>query len=310
MEHIDQACAAAAEQFAALRRDHGGRADMLEAIAAALEDRCDAIIAQAHAETALHPDELRPEFARMTGTLRLFAAALREPGWARPVLEPASEQSVGPGHALTKRLLPLGPVAVFGASNFPLAYGVCGGDTASALAAGCPVVVKEHPAHPRTGRLIASVMRQVLAGLGYGPAALGYIHNEDPRDLAVASALVTHPAIRAVGFTGSLGGGFAVEKLARERLAPIPAFCEMGSTNPVIVTTAAAAGRGAEIGELLAASILSRHGQQCTCPGIMVVPMPAGQALVDALAGRMAAAPERAMLATWVRDAYVKRVDA
>lgn len=282
---------------------------MLEAVAAALDARRDEILAVSAAETSLTREELAPEFGRMTGTFRMLAGVVRDGSWVRAAIDHRANRSVGPGHDVRRMLIPLGPAAVFGASNFPLAYGVCGGDTATALAAGCPVVVKEHPAHPKTGRLIASIAREAMAGAGYA-GALTYVANEDPRDHGVAVALVRHPVITAVGFTGSLGGGLAIERLGRERTPPIPTYCEMGSVNPVVVTQRAAEERSDSVADALADSILLRFGQQCTCPGLIFVPHISGAVarVVERLASRLFEAPGREMLAPWVRDGYVERL--
>src|SRR3954470_144387 len=192
---VDRACDAAA--FAFSLRQRFGRdswAIMLDDIATTLESRRDDILRVTHEETALTIDELRPEFARMSGTVRMFAEVVRVGAWIRAAISPRlpdATNSIGPNHDVRGMLLPLGPVAVFGASNFPLAYGVCGGDTASALAAGCPVVVKEHPAHPRTGRLMHEIAMGAVSKLGGGPdrmpgVVLGYVRNEDPKDLSIA----------------------------------------------------------------------------------------------------------------------------
>jgi acyl-CoA reductase-like NAD-dependent aldehyde dehydrogenase len=289
------------------------RARMLDSAADALASARDRILATCCDETALTTDELAPEFDRMTGTLRMFAGIVREGSWVRACIDTATRSAIGPGHDVRRMLVPLGPVGVFGASNFPLAYGVCGGDTASALAAGCPVIVKEHPAHPRTGRLIHSLAIEGAGGAGAGgdgggALPLSYINNEDPADLAPAQSLVR--LVAAVGFTGSTRAGNALDRLARERPEPIPVFAEMGSVNPVLVTRAAARTRGAEIGTLLAESILARFGQQCTCPGIIQVPHSenGGAELVGTLAARIAGAPGRDMLAPWIRDSYAKRL--
>lgn len=293
-------------------REPASRAALLDAIAAALDRQRDAIIAVTSEETALTPDELAPEFARMTGTLRMFADLVREGSWVRAAIDPASpggEGVIGPNHDVRRMLMPLdGVVAVFGASNFPLAYGVCGGDTASALAAGCAVVVKEHPAHPRTGRLIARTAQQAIADAGASPGLLGYVEHTDPRDHSVAGAILRHPALAAVGFTGSVGGGRAIDRLARERDHPVPVFAEMGSVNAVVVSAAAAERRAEETANLLADSILARVGQQCTRPGLILAPDDA-DAFVHALAARIAAAPVRDMLAPWIHESYLRRLE-
>jgi 2,5-dioxopentanoate dehydrogenase len=312
MTAVRQACDAALAAFDPLTADPAARAALLDALAAALAASREPILALCVDESALTAAELAPELARMTGTLRLFAGVVREGSWVRAAIDPASPNAVGPGHDVRRMLVPLGPVAVFGASNFPLAYGVCGGDTASALAAGCPVIVKEHPAHPLTGRLISMVARSAAEKAGFPSGVLGYIENPDPADTAPARELVSHPAVRACGFTGSPRGGLAVERLGRERPCPIPVFAEMGSINPVAITQRAAAERTRTIAEALADSILLRFGQQCTCPGLVIVPRIEGPVadLISHLARRLSDAPGRDMLAPWVRDGYLRRVEA
>jgi len=288
------------------------RAAGLDRLAAGLEAARGKIIAECAGETALLPGELEPEFDRMTGTLRLMAAEARSGAWAGHIADPAPvppAKSVGPGHALRLRRVPLGPVAVFGASNFPLAYGVCGGDTASALAVGCPVVVKEHPAHPRTGRRLAEIARAALTELPGG--LFEYVEQPDRADVTAGAALVGHPAIRAAGFTGSTRGGLALQAVARSRPEPIPVFAEMGSVNPVFVTPGALASetQAAALADEIAGSLLLRFGQQCTCPGVVFVPECSGpEGFVSRLTRRVRAAPGRRMLAEWIAGAYAKRV--
>lgn len=292
------------------RLDPRRRAEGLDRIAAALEAERAAVLDLVAAETALLPAELEPEFDRMTATLRMFAALLRTGAWSRPAVSRRDSPAIGPAHDVRSMLVPLGPVAVFGASNFPLAYGVCGGDTASALAAGCPVIVKEHPAHPRTGRLIFTLAQQGLRAAGVDEHALAYAEHADPADLAIPNQLVTAEIVRAVGFTGSRHAGLSIHALAGQRPTPIPVFAEMGSANPVLITPAAARAGAEAIGRELAASILTRFGQQCTCPGIIFVPdaCSLGAPIVAALSRELAAAPPRPMLAPWIRDGYTRRL--
>lgn len=276
----------AASAFATLRTlTRQQRAATLRTLATALESHRSSIIAITAQETALTPEELAPEFARMTGTLELFASVIERHTHSFPAIDhkPGPERSwstIGPANDLRSSVRPLGPVAVFGASNFPLAYGVCGGDTASALAAGCSVVVKEHPAHRRTGQLLASIAHTALLTSGLPVDTLVYLLDPAPQDNPhrVSQAIVAHPTIRAIGFTGSVQGGLAIESIAQRRVLPgtqtpdpIPAFCEMGSVNPVVVTAAAASARADSIANSLAQSVLSRFGQQCTCPGLLFV---------------------------------------
>jgi NADP-dependent aldehyde dehydrogenase len=285
---------------------------MLDAIAGALEGRRDEILGVTSEETALTVEELVPEFARMVGTLQMFARVVREASWVRAAIDtPAKspEEAIGPNHDVRRMLMPLGVAAVFGASNFPLAYGVCGGDTASALAAGCPVLVKEHPAHPRTGRLIHETAVSAIVQAGGPPGVLGYVRHEDPSNLSVSRDIVQDYFVSAVGFTGSVGAGLAIDKLAREREVPIPVFAEMGSNNIVFVSGAATAMRGTKIAEQLAASILQRFGQQCTRPGTIVVELGhTGTQMVAHLANLIAASHGRDMLAPWIKDAYERRL--
>lgn len=287
---------------------------MLDALAAALDTRRAEIIALAADETALYPAELEPEFDRMTGTLRLFAGVVREGSWVRaaidhPAVAPA--KSIGPNHDVRSMLVPLGPVAVFGASNFPLAYGVCGGDTASALAAGCPVVVKEHPAHPRLGRVLALLAREATSG------QMQYILNPDPADYGVANALVQNGHVRAVGFTGSARGGVAVQNLALKRRYRsgipdiIPVFAELGSCNVILVLRDAARNLRAEVVEMIAGSLLLRHGQQCTAPTVvMVAGYESAHAVFEELSLRFDAAPVRRLLSRAVADGFYAGVQA
>lgn len=315
----DDAIAHALGIASGLARVHRG--DVLDALAAELEARRSELIEVCADETNLTPEELTPEHARMVGTLRMFARLLRDTGdgWARPAHDPApgvgvgaAQPLIGPGHSLRRALVPLPGVAlVFGASNFPLAYGVCGGDTASALAAGLPVVVKEHPAHPRTGRALASACAR--AG-----APVAYVLHEDPADLRVAQRLVQHAGVGAVGFTGSTQGGRAIMHLAAGRSdgvgGPIPAFCEMGAANVAIVERGALVARGMEIARAIGASILARVGQQCTRTGIVIVESDEvgedaarAEAFVAELAAVLDAAPPRAMLSAGVAANYARR---
>ena len=290
------------------------RSAMLRGVAAALERARDLVIATCAEETALTEAELSPEFERMTGTLRMFADVVDEGSWVRAAIDrPATgdAKSIGPNHDVRRMLMPLGPVAVFGASNFPLAYGVCGGDTASAWAAGCPVVVKEHPAHPRTGRLLARLAHGAIVASGADGAMLAYVLNEDATDHSVAAALVGHWGIRAVGFTGSAQGGFAIMNLAAQRGAAqgqldfIPVFAEMGSCNVIVVLRDASRNRMGEVVEQIAQSLLARHGQQCTAPGVVLVAgYDLAEAFFEALKSRLAGAPVRRMLSPNVAKTY------
>lgn len=251
--------------------DAAARARILTTLADTLDASRELILTTASEESALTIDELTPEFTRMTATLRLFAQRTQDPATFRVQHAPApaaASPAIGPPHPLHSRLIPLGLVAVFGASNFPLAYSVCGGDTASALAAGCPVIIKEHLAHPRTGQLLATLAHRANA-------PLLYLRDDQPNN-AAANALIQHHLTRAIGFTGSTAGGLAIDALARARVHPnghpdpIPVFAEMGSCNVILIRAHALATRFEQITRDLATSLLARHGQQCTAPGIII----------------------------------------
>lgn len=315
-EWIDLAAEAAWGAFESYGELGGpARGALLEAIAEELDAAHDRIIERGVMETGLTGARLGGEFKRMVSTLRSLARAVREGSWVRPSIDHPVEgaaQGTIPGHDIRRVVVPLGPVAVFGASNFPLAYGVAGGDTASALAAGCPVIVKGHPAHPGTGEIMARAVVRAVERIGVDAGVFSYMHAGGEGEMGVGRALVEHPRVAAVGFTGSFKGGMALAAIAAGRERPIPVFAEMGSTNPVYVLPGAAAERGAAIGETLASSILESSGQQCTCPGIIFVVdgAPGVGELTAALASRLEAARENVMLTRRVRDGYRGRVAA
>jgi 2,5-dioxopentanoate dehydrogenase len=290
------------------------RARTLRALAEDLDAHRAHLLEMCAQETSLFHEELTPEWARMVGTLRMFADVAEVGSWRTPSVDPALPPGapglVGPGHDVRRTLMPLGPVAVFGASNFPFAYGVLGGDTASALAAGCSVVVKEHPAHPRTGRLLAERARAVCERWSH-PNLLSYVAHEDPANHAIAQALVSHPRIAAVGFTGSIPGGLAIDRIARARETPIPVFAEMGSINPVFITPRAMDAHPERLADQLSDSILMRVGQQCTRPGVIfVTDSTHSPAFLHRLAQRIKASPVRDMLAPWICEGFLSRMRA
>jgi NADP-dependent aldehyde dehydrogenase len=206
-------------------------------------------------------------------------------------------------------LRPLGPVAVFGAGNFPLAYSTAGGDAASALAAGCPVIVKGHPGHPGTGELVAQAVARAVEKVGLDPGTFSFLHAGGEREMEIGQRLVRHPAVRAVGFTGSVAGGMALTRLAAERPDPIPVFAEMGSTNPVFCLPGALEGQSDAIAERLYQSATSANGQMCTCPGLVFVARSSGaENLVKSLAKSMNEAAPQMMLNRRTRRTFAKRV--
>lgn len=304
MAEVDRAVRAAEEAFwsySALTR--AARAAFLERIAEEIEARGAELTATGHAETGLPVARLEGERGRTTGQLRLFAKHIREVGFLdlrHDVALPDRQPLPRPDIRMMQR--PVGPVAVFGASNFPLAFSTAGGDTASALAAGCPVVVKGHPAHPGTGEIVAQAVDAAVRACGVHPGVFSLIQGVG-NDLG--AALVTHPLITAVGFTGSLAGGRALFDLCARRAVPIPFFGELGSVNPVFLLPAALAARGEAIAKGWAASLTMGAGQFCTNPGIVVAMAGAeGDAFVAVAKGALEAVGPQVMLTDGIAAAY------
>jgi len=267
-EDVADACALAADaapSFAGLTP--GGRARFLEAVAERIDAIGDLLIETAMAETGLPRMRLEGERGRTTGQLRLFASELRAGYWLDVTIDRALPDRAPPRPDLRRMNVPLGPVAVFGASNFPLAFSVAGGDTASALAAGCPVVVKGHPAHPGTGELIARAVTQAIADCGLHPGVFSYLPGIGN---ALGAALVADPRIRAVGFTGSRAGGLALAEIAARRPEPIPVYAEMSAVNPVILMPGALKARAEALGTAFVGSLTQGAGQFCTNPGLVI----------------------------------------
>ncbi|WBB80332.1 aldehyde dehydrogenase (NADP(+)) [Micromonospora sp. WMMD882] len=243
------------------------RARWLVAVADALDAAAERLIPIAERETAIPAGRLTGEVARTTGQLRLFADVCREGSFLEAMIDNADPGATPPRPEVRRTLMPLGPVAVFAASNFPFAFSVAGGDTASALAAGCPVVVKAHPGHPALSAATAEVVVDALRGAGAPAGAFALAYGTE-----TGRRLVTDPRVRAVGFTGSLAGGRALFDLASARPDPVPFYGELGSLNPVFVTGAAADERAEEIASGFVASYTLGVGQFCTKPGLLFVP--------------------------------------
>ena len=300
---IDAALSAAARASDEYRRVAAGqRAEFLDRIAAAIEQAGE-LLDVAHRETALPPERLAGERARTAGQLRLFANLVREGSWVDARIDRAlPDRKPLPRPDIRRMLIPIGPVAVFGASNFPLAFSVAGGDTASALAAGCPVVVKGHPAHPGTSELAARAVIDAAIATGM-PAGVFSLVQSTRNDVAIA--LVQHRHTKAVGFTGSLRAGRALFDAAARRPDPIPVYAEMGSVNPVVLLPGALAERGDAIAAGLAASVTLGVGQFCTNPGVVIgVASDALDRVVRRLDALIRQAPPGTMLYPALLDAY------
>ncbi|WP_436286682.1 aldehyde dehydrogenase (NADP(+)) [Solimonas marina] len=302
---VDRACALAAAAFDAYRETSlDARAAFLETIADEIMALGDVLIERAMAETGLPRGRLEGERGRTTGQLRLFASVVREGSWIEARLDPAlPERQPLPRADLRQRHIALGPVAVFGASNFPFAFSVAGGDTASALAAGCPVVVKAHNAHPGVSELVGAAVQRAVAKCGLPEGVFSLLFGAGN---AIGTALVSDPRIKAVGFTGSRGGGTALMKAAAARPEPIPVYAEMSAINPVYLLPAALAARGAALGKAFVASLTMGAGQFCTNPGlVLAIDGPGLDAFVAAAAEALAAASAQTMLTPGIYEAFV-----
>ncbi|WP_319546531.1 aldehyde dehydrogenase (NADP(+)) [Ruegeria conchae] len=310
---VDNAVEAAEAAFATFGwSSRAERAALLRKIAEEIDARGDTITEIGTQETGLPEARLQGERGRTVGQLRLFADHIEAGNYLDMRHDPAMPDRA-PLHRPDLRMIqrPLGPVAVFGASNFPLAFSVAGGDTAAALAAGCPVVVKGHSAHPGTGEIVAQAIDAAIKATGVHPGVFSLVQG-GKRD--VGTRLVQHPLIRAVGFTGSLGGGRALFDLCAQRDEPIPFFGELGSVNPMFILPHAAAVRGAEIGAGWAASLTMGAGQFCTNPGItVIIDGPNADAFQAAAEAGLSAVAEQTMLTDGIAAAYrggVSRVAA
>jgi len=303
---VEAAVAAAGEAFAATRSlEPGWPATLLDATAQRILDLGDALLDRAGQETALPRGRLVLERGRTVGQLKMFAQIVRDGAWLDATIDtadPARQPLAKPD--VRRMAVARGPVAVFGASNFPFAFSAVGGDTASALAAGNPVIVKGHPSHPGTSELFATAMLGAIESLNLPRGLFALLQG---RGNELGAALVRNSGVAAVGFTGSRRAGRALFDLAASRPNPIPVFAEMGSLNPLIVLPGAIKERGAAIAKDLAGSILLGSGQFCTKPGvILMVGNPTE--FLSSLEGHISAAQSVTMLNQPLRDAFLSRV--
>ncbi|WP_422375377.1 aldehyde dehydrogenase (NADP(+)) [Roseibium sp.] len=303
-EQVDAACRAAEEAFWTYGySSKEDRAKFLNAIADEIEARAEAITEIGLAETGLPEARLQGERGRTTGQLRLFASHILNGDYLdkrHDAALPDRQPLPRPDLKLVQR--PIGPVAVFGASNFPLAFSTAGGDTASALAAGCPVVVRGHPAHPGTGEIVAEAIAAAVTSCGLHPGVFSFIQGNGHE---VGQLLVQHPLITAVGFTGSLRGGRALFDLCAQRPVPIPFFGELGSVNPMFLLPEALATRGAAIAKGWAGSLTMGAGQFCTNPGIVLVfDGPDADAFVKTATEALGEIGAQTMLTDGIADAF------
>lgn len=301
---LDEAVAAAAQAFPQFSRSSAqDRAKLLRSIAEGLDQAADILVPRAMAETGLPDARLRGEVSRTSGQLRLFASVIEEGSWQSARIDRALPDRKPLGRPdLRSMLVPLGPVAVFGASNFPLAFSVAGGDTASALAAGCPVIVKAHPAHPGTSEIAAAVITQAVVKSGLPGGVFSMLYDDG---FQIGSRLVQHPQIEAVAFTGSHRGGRALMDLAAGRDHPIPCFCEMSSLNPVFILPGAIKGDPESLARGLHGSFTLGVGQFCTKPGLIFVPeLEGSDRFLEELRKLTSSSGPCTMLTSGIADAY------
>lgn len=299
---VSEIAGRATEAAAALMRaEREGRARLLLEVADRIDHSADELCRSAAAETGFGMSRLEGEAVRAAGQFRLFAEVIREGSYLEAAIDHATPDSPD----VRRILVPVGPVAVFGASNFPFAFSVLGGDTASALAAGCPVVAKAHPAHPLTSELSARLLREAAADVVAEPDAVQVVYGFE-----AGRSLVAEPAIRVVTLTGSLRAAEALQKVIDGREQPIPFFAELGSVNPLVVLEGAARARTDDIASGLVASFTGSGGQLCTKPGFAFVPDGReGDALVDRMRDEIAVAPPTVMLSETIRDGFAQGVE-
>ncbi|GER22414.1 2,5-dioxovalerate dehydrogenase [Zafaria cholistanensis] len=303
-EQLAAATTAAEEAFESFSSlDPETHAAFLEKIAENIEAVGADLVARAMIETGLPEARLNGERARTTGQLRLFAAVVRQGDHRGVRIDPAlPDRQPMPRPDIRQRKVPLGPVAVFGASNFPLAFSTAGGDTASALAAGCPVVFKAHNAHPGTSEIVGRAIADAVRDLGLHPGVFSLIYGPGS---SIGQALVTDPLIKAVGFTGSRSGGTALVAAAAARPEPIPVYAEMSSINPVFFFEGALAGDVDVLAQAYVGSVTGSSGQLCTSPGLVFVPAgEAGDAFAAAVNRALAPAAGQTMLTKGIAEAW------
>ncbi|CAG4911587.1 aldehyde dehydrogenase (NADP(+)) [Paraburkholderia gardini] len=301
---VARACELAQQAFDSYRQlPLAVRAEFLERIADGITELGDALIQRAHEESGLPKARLEGERGRTTGQLKLFAQVVRAGQWLAATLDsPLPERKPMPRPDLRMQKIPLGPVAVFGASNFPLAFSVAGGDTAAALAAGCPVVVKAHRAHLGTSEMVGRVIQRVAQEMDLPEGVFSMIVGAGS---LVGEALVAHPAIKAVGFTGSRAGGTSLMRVAAARAEPIPVYAEMSSINPVFLLPAALSARGESIARGFVDSLVLGAGQFCTNPGLAIaVDSDALKGFVATASQALNAKPAQTMLTSGIHAAY------
>lgn len=297
----------AAAAFQVYRKKSGKqKADFLEAIAEEILAMGDGLISRCMEETGLPEARLKGERGRTVGQLKLFAGYVREGSWVEARVDTADPNRTPPKADIRSIQQALGPVGIFGASNFPLAFSVAGGDTTSALAAGCPVVFKAHPAHPGTCEMVGTAIAKAAAKTRMPEGTFSMVHG---KSTAVGLAIVRHPLIKAIGFTGSYRGGKALFDVANSRPVPIPVYAEMGSTNPVFILPEAMRERKDTIAKELAASVTLGVGQFCTNPGLVFYQPDDGKNFTESFSKNLEESAPGVMLTSYIQEAYQAGVE-
>jgi 2,5-dioxopentanoate dehydrogenase len=307
-EDVNDACQLAWEAFESYRETQPEpRAQFLETIAEKIEALGEVLIERAVLESGLPHARIEGERGRTCNQLRLFAKTIRDGEWIDARVDTAlPDRKPVPRADLRQRHIPLGPVAVFGASNFPLAFSVAGGDTASALAAGCPVIVKAHSAHPGTSELVGRAIQAAVKSCGMHEGVFSLIFGSG---IEVGQALVANPFIKAAGFTGSRSGGMALWRIAQSRPEPIPFYAEMSSINPVFLLPEALRARSGQLGEEFVSSLNMGAGQFCTNPGLVIAIKSSDlDNFVESASSLVKKSPSQTMLTPGIHEAYVDRV--
>lgn len=279
----------------------------LENLAQLIEENRALIVPIARRESNLPEGRINGELGRTTGQIKLFANLLKEGSWVEATLDPADPTRTPLPKADIRRMLyPLGPVVVFGASNFPLAFSTAGGDTISALAAGCSVIYKGHPAHPETSRTLASFIHTAISQAGLPQAVFAHVEG----GIEIGQALVQHPIAKAVAFTGSFAGGKALFDLANQREEPIPVFAEMGSVNPIFTLPKKMSKESEPLAKAFASSLTLGVGQFCTNPGLIFVSESHAEGFGNTLTTELSAIPSAPMLHQGIAQAYYEAIQS
>lgn len=305
--NLDVIFSAAQEAFLSYKNiSSSKKAEFLEKIAEILEENRSAIVLMAVRESNLPEGRINGELGRTTGQIKLFASQVREGSWVEATIDPADpNRSPLPKADIRRMLTPIGPVVVFGASNFPLAFSTAGGDTISALAAGCPVIYKGHPAHPDTSKFVASCISQAVEKSGL-PAGV-FTHVEG--GVRMGQDLVKHPLAKAVAFTGSFGAGKSLFNIANDREEPIPVYAEMGSVNPVFTFPQRLNNELVPLAQSYISSLTLGSGQFCTNPGLIFVPKDLAPRFESALSEALQTAASSPMLHEGIAESYYRALD-